>query len=113
MFVYSKILLSLYKNKKLNIMKKLIVMMVLGVCFTSCVETKEVPKCQSTEVVSVEDPNKELFEIFEKEKSEGVLYHKFNGKFYTETQMDSIDQVINDLITKQMIEELDSTASSQ
>lgn len=94
-------------------MKKLILMMVLGVSFTSCVETQEVAKCQSIEVTYLEDPNKELFEIFEKEKSEGVTYHKFNGKFYTETQMDSIDQVINDLITKQMIEELDSTISSQ
>lgn len=94
-------------------MKKLILMMVLGVFFTSCVETQEVAKCQSIEVTYLEDPNKELFEIFEKEKSEGVTYHKFNGKFYTETQMDSIDQVINDLITKQMIEELDSTISSQ
>jgi len=94
-------------------MKKLIVMMVLGVCFTSCVETKELPNCQTVEVAYSEDPNKELFEIWEKEKSEGVLYYKFKGKFYTATQMDSIDQVINDLITKQMIEELDSTGSLQ
>lgn len=94
-------------------MKKLIVMIVLGVSFTACVETKNLPECQSIEAVYSEDPNKELFEIFDKEKSEGILYYKFKGKFYTETQMDSIDQVINDLITKQMIEELDSTGSLQ
>ncbi len=87
-------------------MKKLILVMVLGVCFTSCVETKEVPKCQSTEVVSVEDPNKEWFELMD--RNDGVQYYWFKDKYYTETQMDSINQVINDLITKQMIEELDS-----
>jgi hypothetical protein len=94
-------------------MKKLILMIVLGVSFTSCVETQNLPHCQTVEVAYSEDPNKELFEIWEKEKSEGVLYYKFKGKFYTETQMDSIDQVINDLITKKMIEELDSTGSLQ
>ena len=111
MFVYSKILLSLYKNKKLNIMKKLIVMMVLGVCFTSCVETKEVPKCQSTEVVSVEDPNKEWFELMD--RNDGVQYYWFKEKYYTETQMDSILEVLHNQVTKQMIEELDSTGSLQ
>ncbi len=111
MFVYSKILLSLYKNKKLNIMKKLIVMMVLGVCFTSCVETKEVPKCQSTEVVSVEDPNKERFELMD--RNDGVQYFRFKDKYYTETQLDSIMEVVHKKITEEMIEELDSTASSQ
>ena len=94
-------------------MKKLILMIVLGVSFTSCVETQNLPHCQTVEVAYSEDPNKELFEIWEKEKSEGVLYYEFKGKFYTETQMDSIDQVINDLITKKMIEELDSTGSLQ
>ena len=94
-------------------MKKLIVMIVLGVSFTTCVETKNLPECKSVEVAYSEDPNKELFEIWEKERSEGVLYYKFKGKYYTETQMDSISQVINDLITKQMIEELESTGSLQ
>ena len=50
-----------------------------------------------------------MFEIWEKEKSEGILYYKFKGKYYTETQMDSIVDVINDQITRQMIRELDST----
>ncbi len=49
-----------------------------------------------------------MFEIWEKEKSEGILYYKFKGKYYTETQMDSIGDVINDQITRQMIRELDS-----
>ena len=89
-------------------MKKLILVMVLGVCFTSCVETKELPNCQTVEVAYSEDPNKELFEIWEKEKSKGILYFKFKGKYYTETQMDSIGDVINDQITRQMIRELDS-----
>lgn len=80
-------------------MKKLIVMMVLGVCFTSCVETK-----------SVEDPNKELFEVFEKQKSEGVQYFKFKDKFYTETQFDSINEVLNKKITEEMIKELDGVS---
>ena len=106
MFVYSKILLSLYKNKKLNIMKKLIVMMVLGVCFTSCVETKEVPKCQSTEVVSVEDPNKEWFELMD--RNDGVQYFRFKDKYYTETQLDSIMEVLHVKVTEEMIIELDS-----
>jgi len=92
-------------------MKKLIVMMVLGVCFTSCVETKEVPKCQSTEVVSVEDPNKERFELMD--RNDGVQYYWFKDKYYTETQLDSIMEVVHKKITEEMIEELDSTASSQ
>ena len=73
------------------------------------------PKCQRIKLseifkknVTHDDPNKELFEIWEKEKSEGILYYKFNGKYYTETQMDSIGDVINDQITRQMIRELDS-----
>ena len=106
MFVYSKILLSLYKNKKLNIMKKLIVIMVLGVCFTSCVETKEVPKCQSTEVVSVEDPNKEWFELMD--RNDGVQYYWFKDKYYTETQLDSIMGVLHVKVTEEMSRELDS-----
>jgi hypothetical protein len=75
------------------------------------------PKCQRIKLSDIfkknvtyyEDPNKELFEIWEKEKSEGILYYKFKGKYYTETQMDSIVDVINDQITRQMIRELDST----
>ena len=75
------------------------------------------PKCQRIKLSDIlkknvthyEDPNKELFEIREKEKSEGILYYKFKGKYYTETQMDSIGDVINDQITRQMIRELDST----
>jgi hypothetical protein len=74
------------------------------------------PKCQRIKLseifkknVTYDDPNKELFEIWEKEKSEGILYYKFKGKYYTETQMDSIVDVINDQITRQMIRELDST----
>ena len=74
------------------------------------------PKCQRIKLSDIlkknvthyEDPNKELFEIWEKEKSKGILYFKFKGKYYTETQMDSIGDVINDQITKQMIRELDS-----
>jgi len=73
------------------------------------------PKCQRIKLseifkknVTHDDPNKELFEIWEKEKSEGILYYKFNGKYYTETQMDSIGDVINDQITRQMIRKLDS-----
>ena len=73
------------------------------------------PKCQRIKLseifkknVTYDDPNKELFEIWEKEKSVGILYYKFKGKYYTETQMDSIGDVINDQITKQMIRELDS-----
>jgi hypothetical protein len=73
------------------------------------------PKCQRIKLseifkknVTYDDPNKELFEIWEKEKSEGILYYKFKGKYYTETQMDSIGDVINDQITRQMIRELDS-----
>ena len=73
------------------------------------------PKCQRIKLseifkknVTYDDPNKELFEIWEKEKSEGILYYKFKGKYYTETQMDSIGDVINDQITRQMIKELDS-----
>ena len=74
------------------------------------------PKCQRVKLSEIlkknityyEDPNKELFEIWEKEKSEGILYYKFKGKYYTETQMDSIGDVINDQITRQMIRELDS-----
>mgnify|MGYP001560304134 FL=1 len=73
------------------------------------------PKCQRIKLseifkknVTHDDPNKELFEIWEKEKSEGILYYKFKGKYYTETQMDSIGDVINDQITRQMIRELDS-----
>ena len=58
--------------------------------------------------VTYDDPNKELFEIWEKEKSEGILYYKFKGKYYTETQMDSIGDVINYQITRQIIKELDS-----
>lgn len=82
-------------------MKKLIVMMVLGVSFTSCVETQK---------VSNEDSNKELFEIFEKQKSEGIQYYKFNGEFVTETQLDSINEVLNKRITEEMIKELDSVS---
>jgi len=73
------------------------------------------PKCQRIKLseifkknITYDDPNKELFEIWEKEKSEGILYYKFKGKYYTETQMDSIGDVINDQITRQMIRELDS-----
>jgi hypothetical protein len=74
------------------------------------------PKCQRIKLSEIfkknvtyyEDPNKELFETWEKEKSEGILYFKFKGKYYTETQMDSICDVINDQITRQMIRELDS-----
>ena len=73
------------------------------------------PKCQRIKLseifkknVTYDDPNKELFEIWEKEKSVGILYYKFKGKYYTETQMDSIGDVINDQITRQMIRELDS-----
>ena len=74
------------------------------------------PKCQRIKLSDIlkknvthyEDPNKELFVIREKEKSEGILYYKFKGKYYTETQMDSIGDVINDQITRQMIRELDS-----
>jgi len=73
------------------------------------------PKCQRIKLseifkknVTYDDPNKELFEIWEKEKSEGILYYKFKGKYYTETQMDSIGDVINDQITRQMIRKLDS-----
>ena len=73
------------------------------------------PKCQRIKLseifkknVTYDDPNKELFEIWEKEKSEGILYYKFKGKYYTETQMDSIGDVINDQITRQIIKELDS-----
>ena len=74
------------------------------------------PKCQRVKLSEIlkknityyEDPNKELFEIWEKEKSEGILYYKFKGKYYTETQMDSIGDVINDQITRQIIKELDS-----
>ena len=73
------------------------------------------PKCQRIKLseifkknVTYDDPNKELFEKWEKEKSEGILYYKFKGKYYTETQMDSIGDVINDQITRQMIRELDS-----
>ncbi len=73
------------------------------------------PKCQRIKLseifkknVTHDDPNKELFEIWEKEKAEGILYYKFKGKYYTETQMDSIGDVINDQITRQMIRELDS-----
>jgi hypothetical protein len=87
-------------------MKKLILMMVLGVSFTSCVETKEVPKCQSTEVVSVEDPNKEWFELMD--RNDGVQYYWFKDKYYTETQLDSIGEVIHKKITEEMIRELDS-----
>jgi hypothetical protein len=87
-------------------MKKLIVMMVLGVSITSCVETKEVPKCQSTEVVSVEDPNKEWFELMD--RNDGVQYYWFKDKYYTETQLDSINEVLHIKITEEMIRELDS-----
>ena len=73
------------------------------------------PKCQRIKLseifkknVTYDDPNKEFFEIWEKEKSEGILYYKFKGKYYTETQMDSIGDVINDQITRQIIKELDS-----
>ena len=73
------------------------------------------PKCQRIKLseifkknVTYDDPNKELFEIWEKEKSVGILYYKFKGKYYTETQMDSIGDVINDQITRQIIKELDS-----
>jgi len=73
------------------------------------------PECQRIKLseifkknVTYDDPNKELFEIWEKEKSEGILYYKFKGKYYTETQMDSIGDVINDQITRQIIKELDS-----
>ena len=75
------------------------------------------PKCQRIKLSDIfkknvtyyEDPNKELFEIWEKEKSEGILYFNFKGKYYTETQMDSIDDVITKQIIEEMIKELDST----
>ena len=73
------------------------------------------PKCQRFDFLGIfknyEDPNKEWFEIMD--RNDGVQYYWFKDKYYTETQMDSINQVINDLITKQMIEELDSTGSLQ
>ena len=65
------------------------------------------------ELFTTFNSDKDLFEIFDKQKSEGIQYYKFNSKFYTENQMDSIHQVINDLITKQMIRELDSTGTLQ
>ena len=75
------------------------------------------PKCQRIKLSDIfkknvtyyEDPNKELFEIWEKEKSEGMLYYKFKGKYYTETQLDSIMEVLHVKITEEMIRELDST----
>jgi len=75
------------------------------------------PKCQRIKLSDIfkknvtyyEDPNKELFEIWEKEKSEGILYFNFKGKYYTETQMDSIADVITKQIIEEMIKELDST----
>jgi len=75
------------------------------------------PKCQRIKLSDIfkknvtyyEDLNKELFEIWEKEKSEGILYFNFKGKYYTETQMDSIADVITKQIIEEMIKELDST----
>jgi len=74
------------------------------------------PKCQRIKLseifkkkITYDDPNKELFEIWEKEKSEGILYFNFKGKYYTETQMDSIADVITKQIIEEMIKELDST----
>ena len=75
------------------------------------------PKCQRIKLSDIfkknvtyyEDPNKELFEIWEKEKSEGILYFNFKGKYYTETQMDSIADAITKQIIEEMIKELDST----
>jgi len=74
------------------------------------------PECQRIKLseifkknVTYDDPNKELFEIWEKEKSKGILYYKFNGEFVTETQLDSLNEVLYKKITEEMIRELDST----
>ena len=71
------------------------------------------PKCQRIKLseifkknVTYDDPNKEWFELMD--RNDGVQYYWFKDKYYTETQMDSIGDVINDQITRQMIRELDS-----
>ena len=72
------------------------------------------PECQRIKLseifkinVTYEDPNKEWFELMD--RNDGVQYYWFKDKYYTETQLDSIGDVINDQITRQMIRELDST----
>ena len=47
------------------------------------------------------------------DRNDGVQYFRFKDKYYTETQLDSIMEVVHKKITEEMIEELDSTASSQ
>jgi len=71
------------------------------------------PECQRIKLseifkknVTYDDPNKEWFELMD--RNDGVQYYWFKDKYYTETQMDSIGDVINDQITRQMIRELDS-----
>jgi len=69
------------------------------------------PKCQRFDFLGIfknyEDPNKEWFEIMD--RNDGVQYFWFKDKYYTETQLDSIGEVIHKKITEEMIRELDST----
>ena len=72
------------------------------------------PECQRIKLseifkknVTYEDPNKEWFELMD--RNDGVQYYWFKDKYYTETQLDSIIEVLHVKITEEMIRELDST----
>ena len=69
------------------------------------------PKCQRFDFLGIfknyEDPNKEWFELMD--RNDGVQYFWFKDKYYNETQLDSIGEVIHKKITEEMIRELDST----
>ena len=72
------------------------------------------PECQRIKLseifkknVTYEDPNKEWFELMD--RNDGVQYYWFKDKYYTETQLDSIMEVLHVKITEEMIRELDST----
>jgi len=42
------------------------------------------------------------------DRNDGVQYYWFKDKYYTETQLDSINEVLHIKITEEMIRELDS-----
>lgn len=93
---------------------KYILLAAIIVMTSSCFLTR--PKCQRRNFKELfctpePDPNQKLFEIWEKEKSEGLKYYYFEGEFYTENQFDSINNIIFDKVLYEMIITYDSINS--
>lgn len=86
-------------------MRKLILMIVLGGLMVSCVSNGK--KTYS----NTEPTTEEILQVFDKQRNEGVEYYRYKDGFVTESELDSISDLVHDQAIKELMEEYDSISS--